>query len=596
MEIPAEPAAIAAVDDLLGPPQSSWEGAQRVAADGRVAFGGFHGAAAQRTQLLPALHAVQSAVGWISQGALDYICKRLSVPPAEAYGVASFYALLSTEEQPPRVAHVCDDICCRPHGALDIVATLTAAIGPAGTVVDGATWHPSPCLGQCDGAPAVFLQMASEPDMILTKATGAEVLAALRGEPVRTPSARLAGTGPLLDRLRTVDPTSLDSHVAAGGYQALRRALKMGSAGVVAEVKASNLRGRGGAAFPAGVKWEGVASADDSVRYVICNADESEPGTFKDRVLMEGDPFRLIEAMTIAGYAVGAGYGYIYIRAEYPDATARLTHAVEQARAAGYLGADVLGSGFGFDIELRRGGGAYICGEETALMNSIEGWRGEPRNKPPFPTQHGLFGKPTLINNVETLMNVPAIVMEGGAEFAKVGTEQSSGTKLYCLSGAVAQPGIYEIEMGDTLRSLIERAGGPIGELRAVLLGGAAGAFVGTDLLDMPLTFEHSRDAGVGLGSGVAMLFNETADFSDLVRRIAAFFRDESCGQCVPCRVGTVRQEELLARHLESGRPLDRELLAEIDAVMRDASICGLGHTAAIAIRSAVDLGLVAST
>jgi NADH-quinone oxidoreductase subunit F len=353
---------------------------------------------------------------------------------------------------------------------------------------------------------------------------------------------------------------------------------------------------RSSRSFPIGVKWEAVAGAAETERYVICNADESEPGTFKDRVLMEGDPFLVIESLIIAGVTVGAEKGFIYIRAEYPDATAALQAAIAACRDAGYLGDDVAGSGKRFDIEIRRGAGAYICGEETALMESIEGKRGEPRNKPPFPTQHGLFGKPTVINNVETLANVAQIVLEGGEAFAATGTPSSTGTKLFCVSGAVATPGLYEVEMGTTLRQVIELAGGAEGALHAVLLGGAAGSFVGIDALDLPLTFEDSRAHGVSLGSGVIMVFDETADFADLVQRIAAFFRDESCGQCVPCRVGTVRQEELLAGHIASGRPLDTRLLHEIDQVMRDASICGLGHTAAIAIRSAIDIGLVAAT
>jgi len=583
-----------AVDEILGPPESGWDGASRTARDGRVAFGGFHAAAARREMLLPALHAVQSSQGWISRGALDYICRRLSVPPAEAYGVASFYALLSTEERPPVVAHVCDDICCLPHGAAELIAGLESAIGPAGTWHAGATWYRSPCLGQCDQAPAVFVQRAGEADLVLTTATADTVLGVLNGNaPSRYEPSLVGGVGPLLAKIGTVDPSSLASYVDHGGYQALGKAIAMGPAAVLAELKASNLRGRGGAAFPAGFKWDAVAAAEEKIRYLICNADESEPGTFKDRVLMEGDPFGLIESMTIAGVAVGAEKGYLYIRGEYPVATARLTAAVEQAEAAGYLGADIVGSGRRFDIEIRRGGGAYICGEETALMNSIEGKRGEPRNKPPFPTQEGLFGKPTVINNVETLMNVPEIVSAGGAAFKARGTSDSTGTKLFCLSGSVSRPGVYEVEMGTTLEDLIELGGGPVGDLRAVLLGGAAGAFIPTDMLGMPLTFEDARARDVSLGSGVVMLFNETADFAALLTRVAAFFRDESCGQCVPCRVGTVRQEELLARHLASGRPLDRALLGEIEAVMKDASICGLGHTASIAVRSAIDIGLL---
>jgi len=594
MDIPATEAERAAVDARLGPPDSGWNGAERDARDGRVAFGGFHAAAQSRDLLLPALHALQAAIGWVSPGGLDYICRRLSVPPAEAYGVATFYALLSTEERPPRVAHVCDDVCCRPHGAAEIVAALETAYGPPGTVADGGTWHLSPCLGQCDMAPAVFLQLAGEEDVVLTNTSGPEVIAALRGELPATPSAAGAVNGSfLLARVGAIDPSSLNDHLDNGGYSALPRAIAMGPRGVVDEITASNLRGRGGAAFPAGIKWQAVAEAEAAERYLICNADESEPGTFKDRVLMEGDPYLLVESMTIAGYAVGAAKGYLYIRGEYPRATSLLQNAIDEAVASGYLGEDILGSGYEFTIEIRRGGGAYICGEETALMNSIEGHRGEPRNKPPFPTQEGLFGKPTVINNVETLMNVPAIITGGGAAFAALGTEESAGTKVFCVSGAVANPGAYEMELGSTLGELIERAGGPRGTLHAILLGGAAGSFVGTDMLDLPLTFEDSRERNVSLGSGVVMLFDESADFADLLARVAAFFRDESCGQCVPCRVGTVRQEELLARHVKSGRPLDRALLGEIEEVMKDASICGLGHTAAIAIRSAIDIGLL---
>jgi NADH-quinone oxidoreductase subunit F len=269
-------------------------------------------------------------------------------------------------------------------------------------------------------------------------------------------------------------------------------------------------------------------------------------------------------------------------------------HAIEAARAAGLLGSSILGSGFSFDIEIRRGAGAYVCGEETALFNSIEGRRGEPRNKPPFPVEAGLFGQPTLINNVETLASIPLILRHGGEAYAARGTEGSTGHKLYCLSGHVRRPGLYEAPFGTTLRELLELAGGigGSGRLQAVLLGGAAGAFVGPDQLDTALTFEGTRAIGATLGSGVVMAFDDTVDLLDILRRIAAFFRDESCGQCVPCRVGTVRQEELLAR-LSAGRPIgsaqdELVLLADIGRAMRDASICGLGQTASSAIESAV--------
>ncbi|MCP3976469.1 MAG: NADH-quinone oxidoreductase subunit E [bacterium] len=579
---------IAAVDVVLGPPESGWTGGVMTAADTRLAQGGYHAAAAQRHLLLPALLQVQSEIGWISEGAMNYVCVRLQVPPAEAHGVATFYALLSTTKRPDRVAHVCDDVGCRDRGG----GAILEAFGDRDDVV------PSPCLGQCDRAPAVFVQRAGESDVVLGNSEPMEVELVLGGGSAPPPpvTAPQVGDGSLrlLRRVGVVDPAGLDSYRSHGGYEALIQAIGMSPGEVIAEVKVSNIRGRGGAAFPMGIKWEGVAAAPESERYLICNADESEPGTFKDRVLMEGDPFALVESMTIAGYAVGATKGYIYVRSEYPVARQRLEGAIAAARDAGLLGSDVAGSGFAFDLEVRSGAGAYICGEETALMNSIEGYRGEPRNKPPFPTQVGLFGKPTVINNVETLMNVPDIIADGGAAFAALGTEQSTGTKLFCLAGDIAAPGVYEVPFGVTLGDVIELAGGVTGSgvLKAVLLGGAAGVFVGTEHLDMPLTLEDARSRNATLGSGVVMVYDDTTDFRAILRRVAEFFRDESCGQCVPCRVGTVRQEELLARHL-GGESLDADLLAELAQVMGDASICGLGHTASGAIQSALQLGLV---
>jgi len=613
----AEPTAAerAAVDAVLGPPQSGWEGGERVAErDGRIAHGG-HAARARRPLLLPALHALQSATGWISEGGLMYVCRRLSVPPAEAWGVATFYGLLSTAPRPRRVLHVCDDIACRTRGALEVIAALERECGPEhhaptedAVVPPEAGWLTSPCLGLCDSAPAALLTIAgSEPvERLVGGVTPAEAVAAVNtGALPERPRPALAQQGDrtlrLLRRVGSVDPTSIDDYRRSGGFAALERAIEMGPDAVIREVTESRLLGRGGAAFPTGRKWEAVARQPARPRYVICNADESEPGTFKDRVLLEGDPFAIIEALTIAGFAVGAERGYIYLRGEYPLALERIANAIERARDHGWLGDDVAGSGFRFDIELRRGAGAYICGEETALINSIEGYRGEPRNKPPFPVESGLFRKPTVINNVETLANVPHIILEGAAAFASVGTPESTGTRLFCVSGAVQRPGVYEVPLGTTLGSLLELAGGPSGHsIQAVLLGGAAGSFVRGDELDIPLSFEGARAAGVTLGSGVVMVFDETADLRDTLLRIARFFRDESCGQCVPCRVGTVRQEEALHRLVrDGGRDAARELalLAEIGAAMKDASICGLGQTAYSAIESAVNrLGIFRET
>ena len=429
--------------------------------------------------------------------------------------------------------------------------------------------------------------------------TAAAVLGLLAGgEPAPPPVARIPQAGDpslrLLRRVGVVDPGSLDEYRAHGGYAALRRAVQLGAEGVLREVKDSKLVGRGGAAFPTGVKWEAVARQPARPHYLVCNADESEPGTFKDRELIEGDPFAVIEAMTIAAYATGCERGYVYLRGEYPEAQHALERALAASRQRGFLGDDVMGEGFAFDVEIRRGAGAYICGEETAIFESIEGKRGEPRNKPPFPVEVGLFGKPTVVNNVETLVNVLDVVLGSGPSFAAVGTEGSSGTKLLCVSGHVERPGTYEIRFGATLRDVLDLAGGVPGgrALQAVLMGGAAGSFLGPDDLDVPLTFEGAREAGTTLGSGVVLVLDETVDLPRLLMRIAAFFRNESCGQCVPCRVGTVRQQEALARLLggvangDVRRELD--LIAEVGQCMRDASICGLGQTASSAIESAI--------
>ncbi|MFF1919663.1 NAD(P)H-dependent oxidoreductase subunit E [Streptomyces sp. NPDC058221] len=631
-----------AVDGLLGPPPSGWEGAQtRSDEDLRWAKGGAAAAKDRRDQLLPALHAVNDRVGWISEGALDYICRRLTVAPAEAYGVATFYAMFSVRPRPAKVLHVCTDLACAARGSATLCAGLTETFAPAGTATEGAVWQESPCLGLCERAPAALLIQAGEqapsagPPLpvpalparpasedresgggapgcaagatthrphrtaVIAPATPATLATAIRSpesapaEPPPETAVPQAGSQDLvlLKRIGTADPGSLDDYRANGGYAALRRAFALGPAGVIREVLDAGLVGRGGAAFPTGRKWEATAQQPDTPHYLVCNADESEPGTFKDRVLMEGDPYALVEAMTVAGYATGAQQGFVYLRGEYPRAYERLSHAMDSARRRGLLGPDVLGQGYAFDIEIRRGAGAYICGEETAIFNSIEGQRGEPRSKPPFPVEKGLFGKPTVVNNVETLVNVLPVLQQGAAAYAATGTGSSTGTKLFCVSGGVSAPGVYELPFGASLRELLELAGPP-GDLRAVLLGGAAGGFVRPDELDIPLTFEGTRAAGTTLGSGVVLVLDGSVDLPRILLRIAEFFRDESCGQCVPCRVGTVRQEEALHRIKDrtgAAAADDIALMREVGRAMRDASICGLGQTAWNAVESAID-------
>jgi NADH-quinone oxidoreductase subunit F len=510
-----------AIDAVVGPEAST---GNRIARSDRT----------RRHLLLPALRAAQRHVGWVTPGALGYASRRLEVPPADAYGVATFYALISLEERPAEVLHVCTDLSCALAGA---------------TVPPGA--HPSPCLGLCERAPASMRTIAGDEP---------------REEPIPASSPPLPQTSGLKLLRRIGDGADPESPPE---FRALERARELGPEQVIELVKASPLLGRGGAAFPTGVKWEAVARQPARPHYLVCNADESEPGTFKDRVLMEQDPFALVESMAIAMYATGCEKGFVYIRAEYPLAHERIQRAIDIS---------------GFDIELRIGAGAYVCGEETALFQSIEGYRGEPRNKPPFPVEVGLFGKPTVVNNVETLVNVPHILLG----------DDPRDTRLFCVSGNVARPGLYELELGTPLSELLELAGAE--PPKAVLLGGAAGSFVRPDQLDLPLSFEGAREAGVTLGSGVVIVFGKQADLVSAVLRIAEFFRDESCGQCVPCRVGTVRQEEALHR-LASGRTIGDEVsvLADLAQVMRDASICGLGQTAANAVDSAIhNLGVLA--
>jgi NADH-quinone oxidoreductase subunit F len=451
------------------------------------------------------------------------------------------------------------------------------------------TIEQAPCLGLCDHAPAVLVGEVAfgrvMPDQAATICIGSETnVVSYVGGDIRKLTSN-CGDG---------HPTSLSDYSNSGGYVALKKALTMAPQDVVAEIKAAGLVGRGGAAFPTGIKWDGAAKAAGEPKYIVCNADESEPGTFKDRILMEEDPHRTIEGMIIAAHAVCARRGYVYVRGEYPSAFKVMNHALDEARSAGLLGAKILDSELGFDIEMRLGAGAYICGEETALLESIEGKRGFPRIKPPFPTTHGLFGKPTVINNVETFCNVPLIIAGGAAEYRKIGTERSPGPKLFCVSGQIERPGLYEVPFGVTLRHLLFDLAGGLRQgsrLQAVLFGGAAGAFATERDLDVILSFENLTAAGLPLGSGAVMVFDNRADLRDVLKRIGHFFADESCGKCYPCQLGTQRQHEILDR-AAAGASLtgDRQRLSDMGATMIDASLCGLGQTAPAAVLSAMKL------
>ncbi len=382
-----------------------------------------------------------------------------------------------------------------------------------------------------------------------------------------------------------IDPESLNEYIAVGGYEALGKALTtMTSEQILAEVKTSGLRGRGGAGFPTGLKWEAAAKEKSEVKYVVCNADEGDPGAFMDRSLLEGDPHSVIEAMAICGKAIGSSQGYVYVRAEYPLAIERLSKAITQARELELLGKNIFSSGFDFDLEIRMGAGAFVCGEETALMHSIEGKRGEPRPKPPFPAQRGLFDKPTVLNNVETFANIPYIVMQGGAEYAKLGTEKSKGTKVFALAGDVNNTGLVEVPMGIPLGSVIYDLGGGIPKdkkFKAVQIGGPSGGCIPKEYLNTPVTYESLPALGAIMGSGGLIVMNEDTCMVDLARYFLEFIADESCGKCTPCRIGTKIMLNLVTRICEGrGTMADLARLEELANTVGKTSLCGLGQTA----------------
>jgi len=539
-----------------------------------------------RAHLLPTLLEAQRLYGHIPEPVAEAIGRALRVPLADIYGVLEFYTMLYSQPAGRRIVRVCISPMCSRLGGESAVEVAAHHLGlhPGQVSADG-EWmvEGAPCLGLCDMAPAALVgdvpvgQIEPASPERWVDAPSAAGLGRVGGDPRW-----------LTGRCGQQRPEDVKAYIGSGGFAGLHRALQEPPATIIEEVKRAGLVGRGGAAFPTATKWEMAATAPGEARYIVCNADESEPGTFKDRVLLEGDPLMVLEGMTLAGYAVGARHGYLYVRGEYPRAQEILRRAIVAAAEAGYLGVDILGSGYSFDIELRSGAGAYICGEETALFESIEGKRGFPRLKPPYPTTHGLFGAPTVINNVETLAAAAWIVANGADAYRSIGTKESPGSKLFCVSGDVAEAGVYEVPYGTTLGALLRLAGGVRGDLKAVLLGGAAGAFAGPDQLDLPMSFEGLLAAGLPLGSGVVAAFNQDSDLRETLLSLARFFAHESCGKCFPCQLGTQRQLELVGKIAERrARAEDIESLEDVGFTMTNASLCGLGMTAASAIVSA---------
>ncbi len=498
--------------------------------------------------------------------------------------------------------NVCTGAGCVAAGSLAVQAALREALarrGLAGVKVVG-----TGCLGPCAGGPVliaepggIFYQKVAPADadriveqtvmrgevvdaLVWRKAESGEPLTRVADNPFFSRQVKIA-----LRHCGIIDPLSIDDYVAHGGYEALRLALaKLTPAQVIAAVKDSGLRGRGGAGFPTGLKWELCRQARGDVKYVLCNGDEGDPGAFMDRSLLEGDPHSVIEAMIIAGYAIGGGQGYAYVRAEYPLAVERLGLAIGQARARGFLGRNILGSGFAFDLEIRMGSGAFVCGEETALMTSIEGRRGEPRPRPPFPAQAGLWGRPSLLNNVETYANIPVILTRGPAWFASHGTAKSKGTKVFALAGAVRHTGLVEIPIGTPLGDIIYELGGgvPRGKrFKAAQLGGPSGGCIPREHLNVPVDYESLQELGAIMGSGGLIVMDEDTCMVDMARFFLDFVQDESCGKCPPCRIGTKRMLEIVNRICEGrGEEGDLARLEELGRTIRETSLCGLGQTA----------------
>ncbi|MCX8107233.1 MAG: SLBB domain-containing protein [Verrucomicrobiae bacterium] len=490
----------------------------------------------------------------------------------------------------PFTLRVCVAAGCVSSNAEAVLAALNRAVKDAGLESEIEV-RPVGCLRLCCEGPLV----AADPAGTLYKKVRPEdavsVVKSLNGEPTHVKVGHLREPffekqfNIVLANSGVIDPERIESYIAADGYIALRNVLREMTPGdVIAAITKSGLRGRGGAGYPTGLKWSTVAKTKSTTKYVVCNGDEGDPGAFMDRSVLESDPHSVIEGMIIAGYAVGAQHGFIYVRAEYPLAIKRLQTALKQARQFGLLGSNILESPFSFNIDVRIGAGAFVCGEETALMASIEGLRGNPRPRPPFPAERGLFGHPTLINNVETFANVPRIIFKGPEWFASVGTEKSKGTKVFALAGKIARTGLIEVPMGITLREIVEEIGGGAPEgakIKAVQTGGPSGGCVPVSELDTPVDYESLTRLGSIMGSGGMIVMDDTTNMVDVARFFMEFCVDESCGKCIPCRVGTVQMHRLLSKILNrQATEEDLRRLEELCEMVKSTSLCGLGQTA----------------
>lgn len=575
--------------------------------DGEVmAIAERHGCQPQAT--LDVLRELDQKRGGLSGETIEQVALALHLPPAQVYGVATFYSMLSLQPR-QKTLRVCDGPACwlkwHRHGKGP--ETLLQAWREALTA-PGWTVERTSCLGLCDRAPALLVEEAAAGPAYPEDAS--RLLEGWRGVTMDYRQPRPGEVRVMTALLGKIDPSSIDDALAHGVYEGLKRALQQPPEAVIAEVEASGLQGRGGAGFPTGRKWRFVAAESRTPRYVICNADESEPLTFKDRVLIESNPHQLLEGLLVAGYACGASEGWIYIRGEYEAQARLLEQAIAQAEARGLLGEHILGSNFSFRIHVHRGAGAYICGEETALIESLEGKRGEPRLRPPYPSQSGLYGQPTAVNNVETLCAVPHILRHGAAWWRSLSADVTPGTKLYLLLGHVQRPGLFEAPFGLTLRQLIEDFGGgmlPGRRFGFALCGGAAGYFASPAMLDAYADYTTGPLKGVTraevtpapgrwektipMGSGAFLVCDDSVSPLALLREVMHFFAAESCGKCTPCRVGTWRSKEILDRLVAGqGSSQEKEELLALAELMRSSSFCGLGQSTAMPIHSALAL------
>jgi NADH-quinone oxidoreductase subunit F len=557
----------------------------------------------RRSALVPMLLYAQDEAGYLNHEIIEEIARRFELSVLEVESVISYYSMLRTRPAGRHHIQVCTNVSCLLRGGEQLFAHARKRLGiaPGQTTPDGNfSLEEVECIGACSWAPALQVNYQYHHDV--TPERFDQLLEQLAGNGARIaspiPDSTIPNSEPplphsdhekrvLTRRFDLPNSASMDTYLASEGYQAIEKVVKqMTPEAVIEEVKLSNLRGRGGAGFPTGMKWSFVPKQSAKPKYIVCNADESEPGTCKDRLLLEKDPHQLIEGIVIAGYAVGAHQGYIYVRGEYRYVIEILDRAIEEAYARGYLGKNILGSGFAFDLATHTGAGAYECGEESAQLESLEGKRGIPRIRPPFPAVVGLYGGPTVLNNVETFSSVAPILLRGGKWFAALGSPRNGGTRLFALSGHVNRPGVYELPMGFPLWRLIEEVGGGIlggKKLKAVIPGGSSTPVLTPEALGTPLDFDSMAKAGSMLGSGAVIVIREGTCMARVAMRLIKFYAHESCGWCTPCREGTSWLSKTLTRfHAGNGRSEDIRLIEDLAQNMLGRTFCPLGDAAAM--------------